>query len=127
MIPSYIVITFPRVPFQSNTNKIEVIKAVRTIGGLGLKESKDMVESGEKHTLTVNMALRDFDGVLYNNERRFEESVQVLRKNWVTVSVPGAPDSATIEALKVVACDALNRGELDLVGDLLVVIRKYAA
>lgn len=127
MIPSYIVVTFPETPYESTTNKIEVIKAIRTIGGLGLKESKDMVEFPGKHTMAVNMALRDYDGVLHNNERRFEEAVEVLRKYWVKVSIPGAPDSASIEALKAVACDALNRGEFDLVGDLLEVMRKYAA
>lgn len=124
MIPSYIVVTFPEMP--STTNKIEVIKAVRTIGGLGLKESKDMVENPGKQTLAVNMALRNFDGDLHDNEFRFKEATDALRRNSVKVSIPGTPDTATIEALKAVACDALHRGEYDLAGDLLEVMRKYA-
>ena len=34
--------------FETGTNKIAVIKEVRTITGLGLKEAKDLVEGAPK-------------------------------------------------------------------------------
>ncbi len=44
-------------------NKVAVIKAVRTITGLGLKEAKDMVE-GVPATVKEGVSKEDADGIL---------------------------------------------------------------
>lgn len=43
--------------------KIEVIKAVREVTGLALKEAKDMVESGGKQAVKENISKADADAL----------------------------------------------------------------
>jgi hypothetical protein len=91
-------ITFPSEynPYQS---KIEVIKYIRTLTGLGLKQSKDTVETMGPQVLDINPARLEGTPMMSSDYER------ELKHNGCVLSIVG---TTVIDDLRAVAIKALQ-------------------
>lgn len=100
----------------SIANKIEVIKAIRTLTGLGLKEAKDATECIGNRVFDIQLS--NFSSA-NDPQRAIEEQFRILRNNGVEV---GEPVWEIIESLRKLGSDALLQGEDDLANEILQLV-----
>jgi len=118
-LPSSISVTFPSREWQTVTgyDKIAVIKAIRSISGLGLKEAKDASECGECRILPVSMPTwsdEDEDKKKYLHEQR-----RILEINGCTLG-PSVRD--ILQSLRELGSAALVQGEDELANEILQLV-----
>ncbi len=90
-------------------NKIEVIKALRTLTGFGLKEAKDASENSQLMVYDAKVT----SGALY------EEQCRILRNNGVEV---GPPVASVLQDLRDLGAQALKMGEDELANEILQLV-----
>jgi hypothetical protein len=114
---THIDITCPQ-SYAPNQSKIEVIKAIRTISGCGLKEAKDISENDRPQQLFVNTG-----NVQYltteQQDRHFEEQFRILRNNGVKV---GETIHIILQELRHLAAKALEQGDDELADEILQLV-----
>ena len=119
MIKSF-VITFPQSYTMTNgvgQNKVAVIKSIRTLCGLGLKEAKDTSEAYGQQTLVIDLR---YNSVAVGNEDLFiEEQFRVLRQNGCEV---GPSVHLILQELRDLAASALEQGEDELANEILQLV-----
>jgi hypothetical protein len=97
-------------------NKVEVIKTIRTLTGLGLKEAKDASERSGPQTMDINQS---FFTTYTNPERALDDCFRVLRNNGVEV---GEPAFKILESLRKLGSNALLQGEDELANEILQLV-----
>ena len=105
----------------SYTNKVEVIKAIRSLTGLGLKEAKDSSEvCGTPQTFALQSSL--FSNYA-NPDAEIENQFRILRNNGVEI---GGNIHALLDDLRKLAVQALQQGEDELASEItqLVLVEK---
>ena len=97
------------------TNKVTVIKAIRSLTGLGLKEAKDASEVvGKAQTFDLQSMSS------YANPSQFiEEQIRILRNEGVEV---GEPVHRLLEELRKLGASALLQGEDELANEILQLV-----
>ena len=97
-------------------NKIAVIKAIRTLTGLGLKEAKDISECYGKQVLDLDVAglSRYIDP-----EREMEAQFRIMRNEGVLV---GEPVFKLLDELREMGAQALRMGEDELAHEILQLV-----
>lgn len=119
MIKSFVV-TFPYAYTTVNgvgQNKVAVIKAIRTLCGLGLKEAKDTTEMYGQQTLVID--LRSSNIAVGNEDPFIEEQFRVLRQNGCEV---GPSVHLILQELRNLAASALGQGEDELANEILQLV-----
>lgn len=97
-------------------NKVEVIKTIRSLTGLGLKEAKDASERGGEQVFDINLA----NFASYQNpQSAIDEHFRILRNNGVEV---GPPVWRIIEELRKLGSQALLQGEDELANEILQLV-----
>ena len=112
-IPDTVSITIPN-GYPPNHSKIEVIKAIRSLSYMGLKEAKDLSESPGQHTLQVVM-----NTVSSSPAIEFENFCRILRNNGCLV---GPSINRVIQSLRELGADALRLGEDELANEILQMV-----
>jgi hypothetical protein len=108
-------IKIPNYPF---INKISVIKSIRAITGIGLKEAKEMSESaGNVYLLPVDLSYFTTNGIFA--EAAFESECQSLRNHGAEV---GLAVHKILQNLRSLASEALLQGEDELAGEILQLV-----
>lgn len=97
-------------------NKVEVIKAIRVLSGLGLKEAKDASERSGSQTFDIHMS--NFTS-WSDPQRGIDEQFRLLRNNGVEV---GEPVWKIIEELRQLGSQALLQGEDELANEILQLV-----
>lgn len=106
---NHIVFTCP----ATYTNKVAVIKAIRTLTGLGLKEAKDVSEQpGVRQSFLIAMP----GGV---NNALYEEQCRILRSEGVEV---GGVVQKILQELRSLGSQALLQGEDELASEILQLV-----
>jgi hypothetical protein len=100
---------------SSIPNKIEVIKAIRTLAGLGLKEAKDASERMGPQTFAI---AANTSGIS-NPQHYIEQQFQILTKNGAEV---GEPVFMILEDLRKLGAQALLQGEDELASEILQLV-----
>jgi len=115
-----ITVEFPNLPHSNpvgygyppstgaTSNKVTIIKAIRMLTGMGLKESKDIVDAGGKAELTVTNMI--------NSE--VEEAYRALRSQYVVVSTA----DKILTELRALATQALAMHEDELANEILQLV-----
>jgi len=111
-IPEIVVVSIPG-GYSPGQNKIEVIKALRNLSYMGLKEAKDLSETAGQHTLPVNMRLTVDAG------RAFEDYCRILRNNGCEV---GPSIHKVLQSLRELGAEALRLGEDDIANEILQMV-----
>jgi hypothetical protein len=113
-------LTFPNI-YDNTNNKVSVIKAVRSIAGIGLKEAKDLSEISGPVTLDINLNPAYIaSGVGISNPDAFlEEQYRILRNNGVTV---GPPVHRILQSLRDLASAALQQGDDELANEIMQLV-----
>ena len=101
-----ITIRFP----STYVNKVGVIKAIRTISYMGLKEAKDLCETPGEHILSVTFSGSDAD---------FENNVRTLRIEGCHV---GSAVHELLQSLRELGAQALKMGEDELASEILQMV-----
>lgn len=107
-----------RVPSTPLHNKVEVIKALRTLTGMGLKEAKDASEKLGEASYPFQVSLFDSTGQC-KDQNYVLEQFQILRRNGVE---SGPSVLALLEDLRKLAIQALEQGEDELSGEILQLV-----
>jgi hypothetical protein len=110
-------LTFPVDYFGSN-NKVSVIKAIRTITSVGLKEAKDMSEIPGVVTVEIKPQV-SYGTVVSDTDVFLEEQYRILRNNGVLV---GPAVHRILQSLRNLAADALQQGDDDLANEILQLV-----
>ena len=98
---------------QNYTNKVAVIKAIRTLTGLGLKEAKDASEVvGIPQTF-------DLEPLASSTSVFIEEQFRILRNERVEV---GEPVHKLLEELRKIGAQALLQSEDELANEILQLV-----
>lgn len=98
-------------------NKVTVIKSIRTLTGLGLKEAKDASEVvGKPQTFDMSPSLFT---AYANPEVEIENHVRILRNDGVQV---GEPVYKILEDLRKLGAQALLQGEDELANEILQLV-----
>lgn len=98
------------------TNKVAVIKAIRTLTGLGLKDAKDASERSGPQTFDIQMS--NFSSYL-NQQAAIDEQFRILRADGVEV---GEPVFKILEELRKLGSQALLQGEDELANEILQLV-----
>ena len=99
------------VPERNNIHNIVAsIKAIREISGLGLKESKDIVDVVGQHVIPVSIHISDPD---------LENAFRILRGNGIAV---GKPVWRILQDLRELGAQALKLGEDELANEILQLV-----
>lgn len=123
MIAKHLKLTFP--PVNSGYNRIQVIKAVRQLTGLGLKEAKELTEMVGPQLVRVRAEDQtDWTGVLHTADAVFKSCMDAFKDNGVRVA--DASPVGIMADLRKLAADAVMSSEFDLAQDLINIIRKYS-
>lgn len=93
--------------------KVQAIKAIRTITGLGLKEAKDAIEGAEVHPTKIDVGLAS----------AFEISTFTDELNMIGFAV--TKDTTSINKLVSIAVESVESQNYDLAIDLIQVLKKY--
>ena len=97
-------------------NKISVIKAIRILTGLGLKEAKDASERAGSQVLTLDLAsLSRYPDPNAEVENQF----RALRKEGVEIVEPAY---RLLEELRALGVQALQMGEDELANEILQLV-----
>lgn len=96
MIPKTLNVTFPYVlPAGTghfhNYNRVSVIKALRVLTGLGLKEAKELTDTSNVQTLLIDVRPgNEYDSAEWAGtaEQRYQKAYQILCDNDVRISEP---------------------------------------
>lgn len=97
-------------------NKVEAIKAIRMLTGLGLKEAKDASERSGPQTFDIHQA--NFAHQV-DPQRGIDEQFRLLRNNGIEV---GEPVWKIIEDLRKLGSQALLQGEDELANEILQLV-----
>lgn len=89
--------------------KVESIKAIRNISGMGLKEAKDFIEASENKEMALNV---------YPDKAQW---LQDLRHAGVNVR----EDKTIVASLTALLHHAIDSRHFDVAEDLLHIVRKY--
>lgn len=98
------------------TNKVAVIKALRMLSGMGLKEAKDASESSEPTTFELYRP--NFDSYP-EPEREIQNQYRILRSEGVEV---GPPVWKILDELRELGSEALLQGEDELANEILQLV-----
>lgn len=112
-IPDTVSITFPN-GYPPNHNKVDVIKTIRCLSYMGLKDAKDLCEKPGMHTIPVAMNVATF-----NPAAQFEDYCRILRNNGCHV---GPSINRVIQSLRELGADALRLGEDELANEILQMV-----
>lgn len=125
MIPKSIKLVFPSVG-STNYDRIGVIKAVRALTGMGLKESKDMTEEAGEHVIRVSISdgVDFYSGQTVSAADRYKLAIENLRLNGVRVN-ENSLRSKMVEDVRRLASEAVLRDENDLAVALIEVVRRF--
>jgi hypothetical protein len=115
MIPKIITIRCPAV----HTNKVAVIKAIRYITGMGLREAKDASEVENDQMLPVSMGFFNNSGNLLGAQAEFENQLKILDSCGVYVV-----DNVfqILKELRELGSEALRTGEDELANEILQLV-----
>lgn len=98
---------------QTYTNKVSVIKAIRTLTGLGLKEAKDASEVvGQPQTFELSPQIG-------STSTTVEDQFRLLRNEGVEV---GEPVYKLLEELRKIGAQALMQGEDEFANEILQLV-----
>ena len=111
-IPETVVVFIPG-GYGPGQNKIEVIKTLRYLSYMGLKEAKDLSETVGQHTLPVNMRLTVDAG------HDFEDYCRILRNNGCEV---GPSIHKILQSLRDLGAEALRLGEDEIANEILQMV-----
>ena len=142
MIPPAITVYMPEEFVCDTTGQIEVIKCLRWLGGLGLKEAKDLSEiPGKPHLINIktdilsSMPFRawTFQGVYDGNtaEDAYKFCIQTLRYRGVFSVEHTIPDTVPSpvrklnEDLKNLIVESMNQKQYDMSIQLIQVLRNF--
>ena len=109
-------LTFPH--DYNHFDKVAVIKAVRTIAGLGLKEAKDLSEIQKVATVNINVT-PGYGAMVSNVDTFLEEQYRILRNNGVLV---GPAVHRILQSLRNLASDALQQGDDELANEIMQLV-----
>ena len=127
MVPKFITVEFPSVYDPHTTNKIGVIKAIRSLTGMGLKDAKDLSEKPGQHRVEVHPYVHTCP--ITGREHTLEESFNVyvgwLRNQGIKVVIDSKKEQVMVQ-LRELAADCLVRGEYDMTVDLINIIHRYS-
>ena len=129
MIPNTIGLVIPGADTTMRLGRVEQIKAIRTLTGLGLKEAKDISDAPGKHfvkVLGVFDMFNDRTGTS-NPQANYEAVLRSLRATGVTVIDKSREYSESLDRLAGLASSVLLCRQYDLAQDLLAVLQKYDA
>lgn len=112
LLPTTVSVTFPVA--MPGYNRISVIKAVRSISGMGLREAKDISESAQHHLLTVALP-----GGVSNEDHYLDEQCRILENNGCKVG-PTVRD--ILRSLRELGASALVQGEDELANEILQLV-----
>jgi hypothetical protein len=105
---------------STNFNKVAVIKAVRSVSGLGLKEAKDAVEDAMAgHKITVDIAPNLANVVI-------EDCVETIEMHGMSLSWKGTHTDFILKSVQQNAVLATNSDDYELAQLLLNVLTEYA-
>lgn len=93
--------------------KVQAIKAIRTITGLGLKEAKDAIEGAEVHPTKIDVGTAS----------AFE--ISVFTKELDEVGFIVTKDATSINKLVSIAVESVESQNYDLAIDIIQVLKKY--
>lgn len=100
----------------AQTQRVEVIKAIRMLTGLGLKEAKDASErGGDQH---FNISMHNF-AAYSNPDTEIENQFRILRNNGISV---GDSVQRLLQSLRELGAEALKQGEDDLASEILQLV-----
>jgi hypothetical protein len=118
--PTHIYITIPSIQDQIATNsRIAIIKAIRRISGLGLKESKDLGEAQGKHRLPLTGA----EMISAKQYGLLMDTVKAMAEELKQHGVDLVPLAATIiEELRQLGIKALEAQEDQLASDIMQLV-----
>ena len=97
------------------TNKVAVIKAIRTLTGLGLKEAKD---ASERPGQVQTFDLQPMSSYI-NPQQAIDDQIRILRNEGVEV---GEPVHKLLEELRKLGSQALLQGEDELANEILQLV-----
>lgn len=109
-------LTFPH--DYHSFDKVAVIKAVRTIGGLGLKEAKDLSETQCVNTVNINVT-PGYGSMVSDVDTFLDEQYRILRNNGVLV---GPAVHRILQSLRNLASDALQQGDDELANEIMQLV-----
>ncbi len=98
------------------TNKVAVIKAIRTLTGMGLKEAKDASEVTYKQVLELNLS---YFSAGVNPKTEMENQFRILRNEGVLV---GDTVHTILQSLRELGSQALLQGEDELSNEILQLV-----
>lgn len=101
----------------NNYNKVAVIKALRSVSGVGLKEAKDAVEAA------ADGIAFEFNAPISTNENWDE--LQTMRTNGFTIAQANDRVTIILESIKQNAIFSTKDGDIDLARLLLNVLSDY--
>lgn len=93
--------------------KVQAIKAIRTITGLGLKEAKDAIEGAEVHPTKIDVGTAS----------AFEISTFTDELNVIGFIV--TKDTSEIEKVRLIVVESLQSKNYELSIDLIEVLMKH--
>ena len=117
-LPSTVSVTFP-FDYGGTNNKVTVIRTIRCLNYMGLKEAKDLCETQGTHSLTVNLQPDSSAAGIANDEAYFEELCRILRNNGCVV---GPSVHLILQSLRDLAAEALKQGDDDLANEILQLV-----
>jgi len=106
------------IPTHPVTNKVAVIKAIRVLTGLGLRDAKDVSDKIGEHILTFGgPSILFADGEI--NEVEIKTQFQILHAQ----GVEGGPGAIQIlHDLRKLGAQALEQGEDELANEILQLV-----
>lgn len=108
-------------PINGYTNKVAIIKAIRYITGLGLKESKDLCEAITPQYLTISQAHLESDGETLTplGRANLQENMRIIRVEGGNIG-PSIHD--ILNELRDLAKRALDQQEDELADEILQMV-----
>lgn len=125
MIPTHITVTFPTDYQSSGANRVTTIKAIRTLTGMGLKESKDLTEKWGEQRIKINVhAAEDYaTGRVLTAKEQFDRAINELKAQNIPVKIQ---TYKTLEDLRRLASEAVLRDEHDVAMALIEVLKRFS-
>lgn len=126
MIPNSITVNLPEDYTAADSNKVGVIKAIRLLTGLGLKEAKEFSEKpGLQKILVQVRASEDYaTGRPVTAEENFDRAMQEFRRWNIPVTINSARVQL-VDDLRRLIREAVLRDELDMAAALIDVLKKF--
>lgn len=124
MIPNRIGIYIP--DNYDNLNKIEVIKTIRTLTGMGLKEAKDLSERPGMQVVDVKISdgVDAFTGKVLTAEAIYNRAIAQFRSMGIASSDTGHR-SKILDDVRKLASEAVLRDEPEVAVALIQVLKTF--